>query len=308
MNIPCRRYSRRSGGPHHQLRPGGSWAVEPTLPRHAWGSTIGRIATSQEVKDLSRELEVAISAAKEAGEVLRGAFGGEQAIRHKGEVDIVTDADERAEAVIRDILLRGFPSYGMLAEEGGELPGELDARWIVDPLDGTTNYAHGLPIFCVSIALERAGEVVVGVVYDPVRQETYVAKRGSGATLNGEPIRVSGTDALIDALIVTGFPYDRDEVPDAVELFGRFAIVTQSMRRLGTAALDLCYVASGRLDGYYERGVHPWDVAAGALMVEEAGGRVTDYRGGALDLGSREVVASNGRLHPAMIELTGEYG
>jgi myo-inositol-1(or 4)-monophosphatase len=141
-----------------------------------------------------------------------------------------------------------------------------------------------------------------------VRQETYVAERGSGATLNGEPIRVSGTDALIDALIVTGFPYDRDEVPDAVELFGRFAIETQSMRKLGSAALDLCYVASGRLDGYYERGVHPWDVAAGALMVEEAGGRVTDYRGGALDLGSREVVASNGRLHPAMIELTGEHG
>jgi myo-inositol-1(or 4)-monophosphatase len=257
---------------------------------------------------LSRELEVAISAAKEAGEVLRGAFGGEQAIRHKGEVDIVTEADERAEAVIRDVLLRGFPSYGMLAEEGGELRGELDARWIVDPLDGTTNYAHGLPIFCVSIALERAGEVVAGVVYDPVRQETYVAERGSGATLNGETIRVSGTDALIDALIVTGFPYDRDEVPDAVELFGRFAIVTQSIRRLGSAALDLCYVASGRLDGYYERGVHPWDVAAGALMVEEAGGRVTDYLGGALDLGSREIVASNGRLHPAMIELTGEFG
>jgi len=257
---------------------------------------------------LSRELEVAISAAKEAGEVLRGAFGKEQAVRHKGEVDIVTEADEQAEGVIKEILLGAFPSYGMLAEEGGRLAGHENARWIVDPLDGTTNYAHGLPIFCVSIALERAGEVVLGVVHDPMREETYVAQRGEGATLNGEPIRVSGTDEMIAALMVTGFPYDREEVSAAVELFGRFAMVTQSMRRLGSAALDLCYVASGRLDGYYERGVYAWDVAAGALMVEEAGGRVTDYRGSELDLGGREIVASNGALHPAMTRLTGEDG
>jgi len=257
---------------------------------------------------LSRELEVAISAAKEAGEVLRGAFGKEQAVRHKGEVDIVTEADEQAEGVIKEILLGAFPSYGMLAEEGGRLAGHENARWIVDPLDGTTNYAHGLPIFCVSIALERAGEVVLGVVHDPLREETYVAQRGEGATLNGEPIRVSGTDEMIAALMVTGFPYDREEVSAAVELFGRFAMVTQSMRRLGSAALDLCYVASGRLDGYYERGVYAWDVAAGALMVEEAGGRVTDYRGSELDLGGREIVASNGALHPAMTRLTGEDG
>ena len=257
---------------------------------------------------MSRELEVAISAAKEAGEVLRGAFGKEQAVRHKGEVDIVTEADEQAEGVIKEILLGAFPSYGMLAEEGGRLAGHENARWIVDPLDGTTNYAHGLPIFCVSIALERAGEVVLGVVHDPMREETYVAQRGEGATLNGEPIRVSGTDEMIAALMVTGFPYDREEVSAAVELFGRFAMVTQSMRRLGSAALDLCYVASGRLDGYYERGVYAWDVAAGALMVEEAGGRVTDYRGSELDLGGREIVASNGALHPAMTRLTGEDG
>jgi len=257
---------------------------------------------------LSRELEVAISAAKEAGEVLRGAFGKEQAVRHKGEVDIVTEADEQAEGVIKEILLGAFPSYGMLAEEGGRLAGHENARWIVDPLDGTTNYAHGLPIFCVSIALERAGEVVLGVVHDPMREETYVAQRGEGATLNGEPIRVSGTDEMIAALLVTGFPNDREEVSAAVELFGRFAMVTQSMRRLGSAALDLCYVASGRLDGYYERGVYAWDVAAGALMVEEAGGRVTDYRGSELDLGGREIVASNGALHPAMTRLTGEDG
>jgi myo-inositol-1(or 4)-monophosphatase len=259
------------------------------------------------IEDLTRELEVAISAAREAGEVLREGFGAEQAVRYKGEVDIVTEADERAEAVIKNILLGAFPAYGMLAEEGGGLAGEDDARWIVDPLDGTTNFAHGLPIFCVSIALEREGEVVLGVVHDPMRGETYVAERGRGASLNGrQPVTVSDTAEMVRALMVTGFPYDRDEVPVAVDLFGRFATLTQSMRRLGSAALDLCYVASGRLDGYYERGVHEWDVAAGALIVEEAGGKVTDYRGGTLDLRGRAVVASNGRLHPAMIELTGE--
>jgi len=253
---------------------------------------------------LSNETQAAISAAKEAGKVLRGAFGKEQAVRHKGAVDIVTEADERAEAMIKEILLGAFPSYGILAEEGGGMAGEEDARWIVDPLDGTTNFAHGLPIFCVSVALEREGEVALGVVHDPIRGETFTAERGNGATLNGEPIRVSTTDDMIAALMVTGFPYDRERVQDAVALFGRFATITQSMRRLGSAALDLCYVASGRLDGYYEGGIHAWDVAAGALIVEEAGGKVTDYRGGALDLAGREVVASNGLLHPAMIELT----
>jgi myo-inositol-1(or 4)-monophosphatase len=257
---------------------------------------------------LTRELEAAILAAKEAGEVLRDAFGAEQVIRYKGEVDIVTEVDERAERLIREILLGAFPNYGMLAEEGGRLPGGEDARWIVDPLDGTTNYAHGLPIFCVSIALEKSGEVVLGVVHDPMREETYVAERSGGATLNGEPIKVSGTDELIGALLVTGFPYNRHLAPAALELFGQFTMLTQSMRRLGSAALDLCYVASGRLDGYYEGSVHAWDVAAGALMVEEAGGKVTDYRGGVLDLEGREIVASNGRLHLAMIEITGENG
>ncbi len=255
---------------------------------------------------MSRELEAAILAAKEAGEHLRDAFGAEQAVRYKGEVDIVTEVDERAEQLIREILLGAFPNYGMLAEEGGWLSGDEDARWIVDPLDGTTNYAHGLPIFCVSIALEKAGEVVLGVVHDPMREETYTAERGEGATLNGEPIRVSGTDEPIRALIATGFPYDHAQMPEALDLFGRFEALTRGMRRLGATALDLCYVASGRLDGYYERGIWAWDIAAGSLILEEAGGKVTDYRGGELDLEGREIVASNGALHPAMIKLTGE--
>jgi myo-inositol-1(or 4)-monophosphatase len=255
---------------------------------------------------LTRELEAALSAAKEAGEVLSQGFGWQHSVRYKGEVDLVTEVDEQAEQVIGEILLGAFPAYGMLAEEGGALAGEEDARWIVDPLDGTTNYAHGLPLFAVSIGLERAGEVVLGVVHDPTREETYVAERGRGATLNGEPVRVSDTGELIQALIATGFPYDRAEMPEALELFGRLSALTRGMRRLGSTALDLCYVAAGRLDGYYERGIWAWDLAAGSLILEEAGGKVTDYRGGELNLEGREIVASNGALHPAMIELTGD--
>jgi myo-inositol-1(or 4)-monophosphatase len=254
---------------------------------------------------LSRELEVALAAAEAAGEVLRSGFGREQAVRYKGEVDLVTEVDERAEGVIGEALREAFPGHGMLAEEGGRLPGEGDARWIVDPLDGTTNYAHGLPIFAVSIALERAGEVVLGVVHDPMRGETYVAERGGGAALNGEPIRVSDTDEPIRALLVTGFPYDRADMPAAVELFGRLTQLTQGVRRLGAAALDLCYVAAGRLDAFYERGLHAWDIAAGSLILEEAGGRITDYRGRKLDLEDGEIVASNGLLHPVLLEVMG---
>ena len=255
---------------------------------------------------MTSELEAALSAARRAGEVLRAGFGAKHASSYKGEVDLVTEIDEEAERVIREELLGTYSTYGMLAEEGGELAGEEDARWIVDPLDGTTNYAHGLPIFCVSVALERSGEVVLGVVHDPMREETFVAEQDQGATMNGEPIKVSDTDELIRALIATGFPYDRAEVPEALELFGRFAVTTQGMRRLGSAALDLCYVASGRIDAYYERGIWPWDLAAGSVIVEEAGGKLTNYRDCALDLDGREIVASNGRLHPSIMRLMEE--
>ena len=255
-----------------------------------------------------KELEAAIAAAKAAGEVLRNGFGQHQEVKYKGEVDLVTKADENAEQTIKEILQETFPHYGMLAEESGSLEGEGDTRWIVDPLDGTTNYAHGVPVFCTSIALEKDSEVVLGVVHDPVANEIYAAERGSGATLNGEPILVSNTDEPIRALLATGFPYDRNEVPVALEIFGQFALRTQSMRRLGSAALDLCYVAVGRLDGYYERGVKAWDIAAGALILREAGGKVTDYLGHELDLERGEVVASNGPLHPDLVSVTSEYG
>lgn len=254
---------------------------------------------------MTGELEAAKAAATRAGRVLREGFGSRHSITYKGEVDLVTEVDERAEQVIKGLLLGAFPAYGMLAEEGGRLSGEEDARWIVDPLDGTTNYAHGLQIFAVSIALERAGEVVLGVVHDPMREEIFTAERGAGATLNGEPIGTSDTDEPIRALIATGFPHNRAEMPEALELFGRFTALTRGMRRLGSTALDLCYVASGRLDGYYERGIWAWDIAAGSLILEEAGGKVTDYRGGALDLEGREIVASNGPLHPALVGVTG---
>ena len=281
-----------------------------------WGVTLSLVRPTQAryhgphlhlhegIENVTSELEAALSAAKQAGEVLRAGFGAEHAISYKGEVDLVTEVDKEAEQVIRKELLGTFPTYGMLAEEGGELAGEQDARWIVDPLDGTTNYAHGLAIFCVSIALEMAGEVVLGVVHDPMGKETFVAEQGRGATLNGEPIKVSNTGELIHALIATGFPYDRAEMPEALELFGRLAATTRGMRRLGSTALDLCYVASGRLDGYYERGIWPWDLAAGSVILKEAGGRLTNYRGDVLDLAGREIVASNGRLHPALIGLT----
>ncbi len=256
---------------------------------------------------MEKELEVALEAARRAGGVLREGFEVRPEIRYKGEVDLVTETDERAEEVIREVLLGAFPAYGMLGEEGGETAGDEDARWIVDPLDGTTNFAHGLPMFAACIALEKAGEVVLGVVYDPIAEETFVAERDRGARLNDDRITVSETEELVRALVVTGFPYDRDEVPAAVELLGRFAVRAQDMRRLGSAALDLCYVAAGRLDAYYERGIHAWDVAAAGLILEEAGGRVTDYRGRPFEMEGPEMVASNGPLHPALVELTREY-
>jgi myo-inositol-1(or 4)-monophosphatase len=258
----------------------------------------------ERILNLSKELETALSAARRAGDVLRAGFGREHAITYKGELDLVTEVDEEAERMIREELLGTFPTHGMLAEEGRELAGEGNARWIVDPLDGTTNYAHGLPIFCVSIALERDGEVVLGVVHDPMGEETFVAERSRGATLSGRPISVSDTDEPIRALIATDFPYDRERMPETLELFGRFSALSRGMRRLGAAALDLCFVAAGRLDGYYMRGVRPWDLAAGSLIVREAGGKLTDYRGDELALDGGEIVASNGRLHSAMTRLT----
>ena len=255
---------------------------------------------------MTRELQAAIEAAEAAGEVLRGGFGRQLDVEYKGGTELVTEADEKAEQKIREVLEESFPDYGMLTEESGELEGEADARWIVDPLDGTTNYVHGVPFFSVSIALERNGEVVLGVVHDPMANETYAAERGEGATLNGELIGVSDTDEPVRALVGTSYPDDPGELPKGLDLFGRFTDLVRGMRRLGSGALDLCYVAVGRLDGCYEQGFSAWDIAAGVLILEEAGGEATSYQGSELDFEDKGLVASNRLLHPSLVDVTAD--
>ena len=253
---------------------------------------------------MTRELEMAIVAADAVDRVLRDGFGRRHRIEYKGESDLVTEADKEAERKIEEILREGFPDHGMLTEESGETESQGDARWIVDPLDGTTNYAHGVPFFCTSIALERAGEVILGVVHDPMANETYAAERGQGATLNGEPLRVSSTDEPARALLGTSFADRPEELESGLDVLGRLADLARGVRRLGSGAVDMCYVAARRLDGCYEQGFSAWDVAAGALVVVEAGGRVTDHRGNRLDLlESKGLVASNGLVHAAVVEV-----
>ncbi len=257
---------------------------------------------------MTRELEAAIEAAEAAGEVLRDDFGRQLDVEYKGETELVTEADEKAEQKIREVLSKAFPGYGMLTEESGELEGEAKARWVVDPLDGTTNYVHGVPFFSTSIALEREGEVLVGVVHNPMANETYAAERGGGATLNGERIGVSDTDEPARALLGTSYPDDPEEIPMSLDLFERFTNLVRGMRRLGSGALDLCYVAAGRLDGCYEQGFSAWDIAAGVLILEEAGGEATNYQGSELDFEDKGLVASNGVLHRSLVSITSGDG
>ncbi len=220
--------------------------------------------------------------------------------------DLVTEADREAEAAIRSYLLGRHPDHAFLGEEGGAEGGGR-YRWIVDPLDGTVNFAHRFPFYAVSVALERDGELLLGVVLDAVHDELFTAVRGGGARLNGAPIRVSQTAELKRSLLATGFPYDVDRVPEAVEYFRRVLAHGVPVRRPGAAALDLAYVAAGRIDGFWEMKLNPWDVAAGVLLIEEAGGRVTDLEGRPYALGGRYIVASNGRLHePLRRTLIGE--
>jgi myo-inositol-1(or 4)-monophosphatase len=254
--------------------------------------------------------QIGRQAALAAGAVMRQNYQQPHEIIMKGAIDPVTETDFQCQEIIIGMILRAFPDHGFLAEErGGEgneepPPPAAACRWIIDPLDGTVNFAHGYPAFCVSIACEADGALEYGVIYDPLRDELFEAIRGAGASLNGSPIRVSAAARLSRALIATGFPYDiRERVPETLARLGRMLAHTQGVRRGGSAALDLCYVACGRLDGFYEENLKPWDTAAGLLIVTEAGGTITTYAGGAYDLYSPNILASNEVLHQELSAL-----
>lgn len=236
-------------------------------------------------------------------------FGGSFRVDKKGTIDLVTEVDVAVERMFRELVAERFPDHQVLGEEMGGLaaapPGPC---WVFDPIDGTTNFTHGLPIFCASLALEINGVAEVAAVYDPTRRELFTAERGGGAFLNGRPLRVSTTAALVDAMLVTGFPYDvHSRIEEIVGLFARFVGQGRAVRRLGSAAIDLCYIAAGRMDGFWERDLKPWDIAGGALIVAEAGGRVTNMDGSPFASRGRDVLATNGVLHDAMLEVIDDF-
>jgi myo-inositol-1(or 4)-monophosphatase len=246
--------------------------------------------------------QTALKAAHEGGAVLIKYFGKIKSVKHKGEIDLVTEADKKAELTIVSIIKAAYPHHRILAEETGESGTASACKWIIDPLDGTTNYAHGYPIFCISIAVELEGEIRYGIVYDPLRKELFTAEKGKGAHLNGSPLKVSSTQALNNTLLCTGFPYDiRQDLEGNLRHFRGFLMKAQAIRRDGTAALDLCYTAAGRFDGFWEQKLRPWDVAAGSLLVAEAGGTVSDYQGKPFSIYAPEIVASNGIIHEQML-------
>jgi myo-inositol-1(or 4)-monophosphatase len=254
--------------------------------------------------------QVGRQAALAAGAVLRLNYLKPHDVHLKGAIDPVTESDLQAQELIINLIRQYFPDHGFLAEESaGEgteeilSPGRKPNRWIIDPLDGTVNYAHGFPMFCVSIACEIVGVLAYGVIYDPLRDELFEALRGGGATLNGQLIRVSRTERMDAALLATGFPYDiRERLPETMARLENMLGISQGVRRAGSAALDMAYVACGRFDGFYEENLNPWDTAAGVLLIAEAGGMITTYEGGEYTIFSPTIAASNGRLHRAMVE------
>jgi myo-inositol-1(or 4)-monophosphatase len=246
---------------------------------------------------------VAEKAARAAGGLLRENIHGVREIAYKGDINLVSEMDTRSERAVVEALHAAFPEHGIIAEEETTIRTQSGYTWIIDPLDGTTNYAHGYPCFSVSIALEHEGNIIAGVVYDPMRDELFSARSGQGAYLNGKKLRVSGVDTLLKSLLATGFPYDRKvSEKNNMDYFHRLLMASQEVRRDGSAALDLCYVACGRFDGFWELKLKPWDVAAGSLIVREAGGTVSDLSGGPFDMHAEEILASNGRIHSRMVE------
>lgn len=253
-------------------------------------------------------LETAIHAARQAGKVLSRYARDGFRIENKSAIDLVTEADHAAEQCVINVILASYPDHAFLAEERGHIgQSHSPYLWIIDPLDGTTNFAHGFPTYCVSIGLEYKEECVLGVVYDPTRDELFSATRGGGARVNDQPIHVSQTAQLDKALLVTGFAYNIRETPNNnLDHFARFALRVQGLRRTGSAALDMCYVAAGRFDGFWEVKLNAWDMAAGVVILREAGGKVTDFSGQSHSLYGQELVASNGRLHDSMVSVIQE--
>jgi len=251
-------------------------------------------------------LDSAVEIARESGALLSHFFERRVAFELKGDFDLVTEADRASERLVVERLRSWFPSHGIVAEEGGGHDGASEYRWYVDPLDGTTNFAHGYPVFNITLALEQAGQMICGVIYDPVRNEMFTAERGGGAYLNNRRISVSKTATLADTLVATGFPSRKRHLNYNVHFYHQLAMSTHGVRRGGAAAIDLAYVACGRLDAFWEFTLNPWDMAAGLLLVEEAGGRTSDMRGDAVDVHAPHVVADNGHVHDELIGLFGE--
>ncbi|HLW87952.1 MAG TPA: inositol monophosphatase family protein [Terriglobales bacterium] len=246
-------------------------------------------------------ISTAAQIAREAGALLMDHFHRHVAIEYKGDADLVTVADRKSEVLIRQRLREHWPSHDILGEEGGLQDTGSDYRWYVDPLDGTTNFAHGFPVFCVSMALEHKGKRVAGVIYDPTRDELFAAEQGSGAYLNHQRIHVSNTARLSESLVATGFPSHKRHKNPNIFFYHQITLRTHGVRRAGSAALDLCCVACGRFDGFWEFNLNPWDTAAGVLLVEEAGGKVSDFHGGPFQLTSRETLASNTLIHESLL-------
>ena len=252
-------------------------------------------------------MAVAAEAVLRAGALQRARYGEAIEVSLKGEIDLVTEVDRACEDLVLATLRGRFPDHDIVTEERHLERTGSGHVWYVDPLDGTTNFAHGYPFFCCSVGLALEGRAVAGAVYDPLREELFTAERGGGAFLNGRPLRVSTASALLSSLLVTGFPYDlREDVPAKVRLFNRFVGLARGIRRDGAAALDLSYVAAGRVDAFWEERLQPWDMMAGTVILEEAGGRVTRFDGSPVGVRADEVLATNGRLHEAMLAVLRE--
>lgn len=256
------------------------------------------------MKELESIREVALRAAKKAGQILKKGLEGKVTISYKGDRNLVTNIDHLSEEAVVALITQRFPDHQILAEEGHDRTEPSPFRWIIDPLDGTTNYSHRFPFFCVSIGVEIKGKVHLGVVFDPLRNELFFAERGKGAFLNEKPIGVSSVARVRKSLLVTGFAYDiRTDPINNFNHFINFSMKAQGVRRTGSAALDLCYVASGRFDGFWERKLHPWDTAAGSLLLTEAGGKLSDFAGKPFSIYDSELLASNGKIHREMIDV-----